>query len=373
MGRRRSTGKGLSDNLYESRGYYSYRHPVTKKTHGMGRDKKAAMVAARKLNLLLVEHPDLVQGVLAESAESLGVCIDRYVEERQSQIGLALSTLKLENYRLSRLKKDLGHMLAPDLTVKHCSDWLDGFQGDAYTKHRGTFCKVLAFSVAKGLLNTNPATETLTMPMEAVKKKRKPLSMDQFNTLYGHSPSWLRLAMMLGLITLQRRGDLLAMRYSDIQEGYLHVVQSKTEKHGLSARLRMPVTGALEETIQISRQIKPFRSRLIIHRFPQRMTRAQQALEVGQITPDLLSKTFAKIRDGLPEFQSMSKAERPTFHEIRSLGGAEYLKQGYPKEYVQRLMGHTTEKMTSDYTDQHESWTDCEAGLSVGTMPSPGS
>jgi integrase len=368
MGRRRSTGKGLPDNLYESRGYYSYRHPVTKKTHGMGRDQKAASAAARKLNLLLVQHPDLVQGVLSQEAESLGVCIDRYVSERQGASGMAPSTIKLENYRLERLRKDLGHLLASDLTVKHCSDWLDGFKGDAYTKHRGTICKVLAFAVAKGLTLKNPATETLPVLTQQIQKQRKPLTILQFRVILRASPLWLRIAMLLGFITLQRRGDLLSMRYEDVQDGFLYVVQSKTEKHGLSARLKIPVSNVLGQIIEESRMVKPYRSPLIIHRLPSRVTKAQKSLELGRVAPDLLSKSFAKVRDQLPEFQNMPSNERPTFHEIRSLGGSEYLKQGYSKDYVQRLMGHTSEKMTSEYTDRHESWTECEAELSLKSL-----
>lgn len=61
----------------------------------------------------------------------------------------------------------------------------------------------------------------------------------------------------------------------------------------------------------------------------------------------------------------MPAAQRPTFHEIRALGGALYLEQGFSKEYVNLLMGHTSQKMTDEYTDQHQNWTECDASLKL--------
>ena len=45
----------------------------------------------------------------------------------------------------------------------------------------------------------------------------------------------------------------------------------------------------------------------------------------------------------------MPALERPTFHEIRSLGGRLYEEQGYKKKYIQALMTHSDEKMTEVY------------------------
>lgn len=74
-------------------------------------------------------------------------------------------------------------------------------------------------------------------------------------------------------------------------------------------------------------------------------------------------QSLAKVRDSLDQFKNMPKAMRPTFHEIRGLGGALYLEQGFSKEYVNLLMGHTTQQMTDDYSDLHITWISCSADL----------
>lgn len=61
----------------------------------------------------------------------------------------------------------------------------------------------------------------------------------------------------------------------------------------------------------------------------------------------------------------MPAVQRPTFHEIRTLGDSLYLEQGFSKEYVNLLMGHTSQKMTDEYTDQHQNWTECSAKLQL--------
>ncbi|WP_347299292.1 tyrosine-type recombinase/integrase, partial [Clostridium perfringens] len=60
-----------------------------------------------------------------------------------------------------------------------------------------------------------------------------------------------------------------------------------------------------------------------------------------------LSKGFVKARNnsGIPLSENP-----PTFHEIRSLAGRMYEKE-YGKEFTQKLLGHTSEKMTQKYLD----------------------
>lgn len=52
----------------------------------------------------------------------------------------------------------------------------------------------------------------------------------------------------------------------------------------------------------------------------------------------------------------------PTFHEIRSLGGALLLQRGWTPPEIQRLMGHASEHMTRGYLEGHEApWTTVSA------------
>lgn len=70
----------------------------------------------------------------------------------------------------------------------------------------------------------------------------------------------------------------------------------------------------------------------------------------GVLHPDGLTKGFVKARKKSGIALSDSP---PTFHEIRSLAGRMYEKER-GKEFTQKLLGHTTEKMTQKYLDSRK-------------------
>ncbi len=57
------------------------------------------------------------------------------------------------------------------------------------------------------------------------KKQRKRHTVGSLKAIPAKSPAWLQTAIDLALITAQRRTDILAMRFDDVREGYLYVVQ----------------------------------------------------------------------------------------------------------------------------------------------------
>ena len=83
------------------------------------------------------------------------------------------------------------------------------------------------------------------------------------------------------------------------------------------------------------------------------------------VTEDYLSREFSKIRDDTGLFHHLSQEERPTFHEIRSLGSDMYLKSGLTIEEVQKMMAHSSDDMTKKYLAGHDNWTKVEANLKL--------
>lgn len=69
------------------------------------------------------------------------------------------------------------------------------------------------------------------------------------------------------------------------------------------------------------------------------------------VLPEYLSKAFQKTRDEVGIYSHLESRERPSLHEIRSLGSRIYRELGYPKSYVQALLSHTDEKVTDIYLE----------------------
>lgn len=356
---RKQSNRGLPPNLYpDPRGratYYRYKSPKDGKWHPMGRDKLAAIQAAKELNARLAITPDLVVRVMGGEG-TLGEWLDKYLE-KQEQADLAKETLKAYRHVVTRVKKKLGNVAIAALTQGHLSDLFEETPPAMAKQIRQYLKTVLKHAVAAGLIKENVADKTL--PISA-KRKRGRLTLTQFRAIYQKAGPLLQNGMMLGLLTLQRREDLAKLRFKDIEGDYeyLYVVQKKTEKHGESARLKITIGPVLREVLKRCRD--GVVSQYVLHHSKDYGI-AKPGSRVGI---DWLTIAFANARDLLPEFSNMPPEQRPTFHEIRALGGHLYKQAGVDPQV---LFGHTDKAMTERYLEGHKGpgWTETEANLSV--------
>ena len=66
--------------------------------------------------------------------------------------------------------------------------------------------------------------------------------------------------------------------------------------------------------------------------------------------PEQLTRAFQDAR----EAAGITGDNPPSFHEIRSLGGALLSQSGWPIDQVQALMGHASLSMTEHYLEGHD-------------------
>ena len=369
MSRKRKK-KGLPEHLFESNGRYRYHNPtVGIHWQKMGSDKVKACQAARQLNgMLQPQIEQLVDRALGRDARNISDIITLFKEEILPNKEMAKGSRDNLGYRLNRIKKDIGTQLVSSFDVEAAASYLDAnFEGDSYKQHRSVLSQLFRLAMTKGWCKSDPVEATLSTRAAAkVKKKRERLTKEQFDAIYSVAEPWLQIAMKLGLMTLQRRGDLVSLKFSDIKEDRLFLIQQKTEKWGVSARLSIGMGPDLQELINRARNTGVL-SPMIIHRKPHRIpSRDKQKKEHwSAVNPRYLTDAFNEARDKTELFEKMAKDRRPTFHEIRSLGGSLYKKAGWTTNQVQELMGHTSEDMTEDYLDGHEHWTYVEANLKI--------
>ncbi|HIE1098891.1 MULTISPECIES: tyrosine-type recombinase/integrase [Stenotrophomonas] len=189
------------------------------------------------------------------------------------------------------------------------------------------------------------------------------LTLDVYRAIWDQAAPWLRNAMDLSLVTLLRREDVVTVKFSDVRDGHLWMVPSKTEG-STNVRLQIAVAGPLLDLLTRCRDdvVSPF----VIHRLPEKARpsdkRAKDRAHHTQVLPEQLSRAFAKARDAA----GVGGEAPPTFHEIRSLGGALLRDAGWTTEEVQVLMGHASKSMTEHYLDGHDApWTEVHAGADL--------
>ncbi|MTI12144.1 tyrosine-type recombinase/integrase, partial [Sansalvadorimonas verongulae] len=347
----RKSQKGLPPYLNVRNGYFYYNNPKAGfYNQPMGRDRLLAISAARQLNAMA--KPDvgsLVEKTLNPAAKTVKDAIDRFKEDILPNLKLGDRSKQEMGYRLNRLEKDIGNRVLDAMTVQNVAEYLDSnFYGDGYKQHRTVLSRVFRIAMTKGWCREDPAEKTLpTRNAEKVEKKRQRLKKEQLDIIYEMADPWLKIAIDLALITLQRRQDLVKLKFSDIKDGRLYLVQQKTKDRTECARLSIAVSPNLAKIINKAR-MTGIACPYIIHRKPDR--RKSRENETKQhwaaVRESYLTRAFTKVRNKTGLFDNIPEDERPTFHELRSLGGDLYKKKGWSLEQVQSLMGHASEGMT---------------------------
>lgn len=352
--------RDLPKNLYKKRDSYVYRHPITGKCFGMGTDKRKAVQAALELNHTLIPQKAAARlNAVIQAGKLVPDIIAAYKSQYLPRKKLTQGALNNHTYILNRVKDTFPTTAFSALTVGDLADYLNKLGPEAYRTHRRVLVEVYRFALSQGEVAQNVADSTL--PAMPADKQRKRLSLEQFNAIYALAGPWMQTAMDLALLTLQGRLEVSRMKYSDIQDGWLYVTRQKTKAH-----MRIRVNGELQAVIDRSRDnlVSP----LIVHRDPDSRRRTHMATKSHwtAVTAPYLSKEFARLRDECDLFADLEPVQRPTFHEIRSLGTYLYEQQCGSLDAAKALLGHRDEKMTEHYRDGHAiEWQDAEIQLSL--------
>lgn len=362
MGRPRSKARaGWPDNLYPNRGGFKYRHPLTRKETWMGLDRAKAFAAAKKLNALLAPSGDLVDRVVGASEtvrDAVGVFRRDDVPGRK----WAAKTAEVYESVIQRIDRGIGDRAVATLTVKDCASFIRTVTESprARQQFRLVLGWILACAVEEGWVDTNPVLQTRKFAHE---RKRDRLTVEVYSAIWAKAPAWVQNAMDLSLLTLLRREDVVSVRFADERDGALCVVPGKTED-STGVRLRIAMGDDLAALISRCRDsvLSPY----LVHRLPAKARpthlRAKDRDHHTQVLPEQLSRAFADARDAA----GIDGDNPPTFHEVRSLGGALLKDAGWTLPQVQALMGHGSEEMTKVYLEGHETpWQSVSTGIAL--------
>lgn len=147
----------------------------------------------------------------------------------------------------------------------------------------------------------------------------------EFASMYRMAPKQVQLAMNLALITGQRQGDILSLRWSDIKDGAIHLRQGKTGK-----RLAIGLSQDLKKVLGRCAALptpKPSREFVLITRRGNRYT-----------SDGFRAMWQRTMRRWLKE----TGGERWTFHDLRALCATKCK----DPQTAQRLLGHSNITMT---------------------------
>lgn len=353
MNQRKNYNANLPRNLTYRAKYKSYywRNPLTKKEIPLGqisrRDAVAQAIEANNFIEQKFSPVALLERLTGEHEFTLAEWLDRYevILQRRS---LAGNTYKVRAGQIKTIKDKMGDMVLTRITTRHIAEFLEPWVVAGKNTMAGTLRSVLSDlfreAIVEGRVSVNPVEPTRPPKVEV---SRQRLTYEHYQAIRQSAesqPAWFTLALDLALITGQRREDIANMKFSDITDDRLHVIQIKT-----GAMIAIPLALTLKCTsLKLGTVIDHCR---LVSRCDYLISAGiRKNSPEGLIHPDSLTKGFVKARNNADIELSINP---PTFHEIRSLSGRLFESE-YGKLFAQKLLGHKSAKMTEKYLDSRE-------------------
>jgi len=350
---RNKKNKGLPPNLYTDNdgATFRYKRPDNGVWVALGGDKAKAISAAKQANSQLMSGANLVAKIL-DQAGTLAAFIDTYTTDIIPTKELAKATLDNYTISLNSIKdSDLGKKAIDDINLYDITEYLNDFTPRSSNQRRERLIDLFKYAIDRGQCTRtdNPAELKIK---QVYKKTRKRHTEQGLATIYNHkeTPQWLRNAIDLALITLQRREDLVKIKMPALDAEVIEVIQKKTKKYD-TGYLRISIGPELRNVISRCRLSGTF-STLLLHK-KSKITEARRKKydDCTEISPEQITREFKKCVDASEAYKHLQPKERPTFHELRALGIKRYKDKGTDP---QALAGHASEQMTKNYDADHD-------------------
>jgi enterobacteria phage integrase len=389
VGRPRTAGRlDLPDNLQPRPRagvvYWYWRDPRDgiEKPLKCPNDRETAIRRAKELNALVAmqQVDDLITTLAASPKKTLGTPFNAFAVRYLNQLeGMAANTIKTRRCQVNAAIKFFGARPMHEIDVP---DFVALFK--TYTsqgKHRmaqsmrSTLIDVWDEAYSQGVLpadKPNPASVS-KRPKAKVKSARLiidhfPVILEQSRKLAVTRGAWIPNSQLLGLVTGQRREDLVlaqfkrgrdwlglwhdyqidkqgAHPYAHVHEGYFWVVQQKT-----GALVKIPLSLKLDVIgLTVGQVIDMCRSKVASRYLLHHTIPFGNAPLGSPVHKDKVSHAFQDARD-LTDLEWPGK-KPPPYRELRSLSEREYKKQGID---AQSLLGHKHARMTEVYDDPRQ-------------------
>jgi enterobacteria phage integrase len=337
--------------------YYAYRSPLTGREVSLGTDLRAALRAVRIVSLRQAPDPvlDLLRRIERPAAtwgEHVTWFRQVHLAGRRSRTGVPLSAATMAMYGTSLAKAAVWDLRPVDtISRAECVALIEAQPGRSGQVLRGHLMQLFATAVARGLRADNPVEGTLR-PQAVIQRAR--LTQAGYDAVYAAAPDWLRRAMRLSLLSLQRPGDLCALPRASWDGAQWQVRQAKSASAGyglLRIRPHAELAAALDDC---AAHAVAGCDRLLCYQ-PQRRRPAAGRAHWAELSDQILSRQFAALRDACPHPDLRPQGLRPpSYYEIKALGARRYQEAGRPVEWIQALAGHQDAATTRIYTGRHE-------------------
>ena len=238
--------------------YYYYVMP-NGQLEPLGKDRTQAVEAAHVLNLHLRPSGDIAKRILENAGkkrpvaalDSMKKLIDEYRTLIIKKSKNSARTREEKEYKLAQYIETWGTRSCASIETRDIANFLNPLSENAYIKHQSLLNDLFGFAIHQGYRDTNPVTATRTITAPDKRRTRHPL--DGFHAIHAIAPEWLKNAMDIALLSLQRRGDIANLHRDQVnlEKNTLRVLQEKTRGY------KDPVYIEIEMGDELRAAVKP--------------------------------------------------------------------------------------------------------------------
>jgi integrase len=305
-------------------------------------------------------------GVDAPVPKTLAALLDEFFE-RHAEQELAPKTIERYRNQAGYIDPALLQKPLPEITPLHLNrEWARLLKNGGHTRYKierplskktvrniaGVLSSAFSRAIKWGLLTTNPVTNS--EPPKPKKRKGIALSpMQQSLLLEAATNPWcLKMFLQVSAATGARRGEVLALRWSDLKEGRATITRSLTQTRLGGVEFKEPKT---DDSVRVVSLPASVLAALEAHRkrqdeFRQRFGpqyRADLDLVLANpdgtpLKPDSISSSVSALcrRLKLPKGVSL--------HTLRHSHGSHLLAAGVQLIDISERLGHSSVRVTAD-------------------------
>lgn len=366
--RRNKAGEIISYRIRVSRGYDSEGNklkPYEKTWKPQpGMTEKQMEKEAQRQALLFEE-----QCKTGLAGDATRITLAEFVPVYLEQARLMLSPTTYHNYETelqAKILPALGHHKLSELKPVHVQAWVnqlaalekpDGSKISSSTVKRiyAILCAVVKHAMKQGIIMQNPTdTDRVTLP-RTIAPKVEIFTRQEAAAMLGAlegEPLQFQVLIQLAIMTGARRGELVALRFSDFDRraNQMTIERAAVKVDGKAAQLKTPKTGQVR-TVTVTPQCISLVDMLEQEKQRERQRLGSQWHEGGwlftqwngeMMNPQTPTKQFSK-------FLKRHGFEHRKFHALRHTSATLLLYGGVNLKQVQGRLGHGNISTTNKY------------------------
>ncbi len=308
---------------------------------------KTQKEAIRKRNEALRE---LEKGTLPTGTQQkFGPFLENWIEEvHKSQVRLS-TYVKYKKLIRSYIIPSLGNIWLQKLTPQHVQHLYSemgqkGLSSKTINSTHGVLHVALKHALRWNLVSRNVCD--LVTPPRIVKHAMTPLTVEQARSLLeGVNKHRLKVLLTLAVVSGMRRGELVGLRWSDIdfEQKYLMVLRTVDYIPHYGYVVGEPKSAAGKRKIQLPLFLVDLLKQHLVEQNQRRLEVGEKWENLDQVFPDLhggyfnptyLDKMFSKLLQeiGVPHMR---------LHDLRHSAATILLSLGVNAKVIQELLGHS--------------------------------